>query len=192
MIALAMVLSAAPSVQVVPSLPAIEVPAPVPSPAIDPARLASAHRLLGIIQIEQQYDQLLSRMIPVLSVQIFSSLKDNVRVPARLREYLAHPENEAAARGIFSSEAIKAFKAQYPDMRRATALEYARIFSAAELDQLTSFYATPLGKKALSALPELQNRLMPVGMLAGQKAGQAAIHEMVSQPGFDQLQMPET
>jgi uncharacterized protein len=41
---------------------------------------------------------------------------------------------------------------------------YAETFSAGELRQLTDFYATPVGKKALRTLPQLMNRASDLGM----------------------------
>lgn len=154
--------------------PIVIVPPAQPVPA-DPARLAAAERLLGATHIDQQYDAVLTRMIPVITVQMFSSLKENVAVPAAVRTHLAEPENAAQAERIFAEEAMKGFKGQYAAMRTATAREYAAVFTTDELNQLIAFYASPIGQKSLAVQPELQNKLMPIGMAAGRDVGRGAM-----------------
>ena len=151
----------------------------------DPARLAAAERLLGLVHLEQQYDALFARLIPVMSVQVFTSIKDNVRVPAKIRTELADAASRAEAERIFAEETMKGFKARYPELRAVTAREYAAVFTADELDQLAAFYASPVGQKSLAAMPALQGKLMPIGMAAGRQVGAAAM-----QRTFDRLELP--
>lgn len=142
---------------------------------IDPARIAKAERVLDVIHIDRQYDSIFSRLTPLLTVQVFTSLKDNVRMPASVRSRLADPAELATAERIFAEETTKGFKTRYLELRTATAREYAAAFSAAELDQLATFYESPLGQKTLAVLPTLQAKLMPIGMAAGAQVGQDAM-----------------
>lgn len=174
--------------------PATPAPAPpaASTPTSDKAAIAAAQRLLDATGIERQYDDILAKMIPLMAHQVFGSLKDNVTVPAKLRTFLADEENRGRATRIFNEEAAAAFRARYPTMRDATAREYARIFTAQELDELTAFYATPLGAKALRSVPEIQNQLMPIGVAAGADAGRIAMTRMVEKLGLDQEATPRS
>lgn len=166
--------------------PPAVVPAPPVAPAAaDPVRLAAARRLLTATNIERMYDAMFTQLIPVMTVQVFSGLKDNVQVPAAIRTELAKPDREAAAERMFAAEVQKGFKAEYPDLKDATAREYAAVFTADEMDRLTAFYQSPLGQKTLAVMPQLQARIMPIGMRAGQKVGAAAIRNTIERLQLD-------
>lgn len=152
---------------------------PAPTAAVDPARLAAAGRLLEAMHIDRQYDSMFSQLIPVMSVQLFGILKDNTTVPAALRSELAKPDRQAEAQRYFAEESLRGFKANYPAMKAATAREYAAIFTTDEIAQLSAFYASPVGQKALATMPQLQAKLMPIGMAAGQAVGQDAMRKTV-------------
>ncbi len=152
---------------------------------VDPARIAKAERVLDVIHIDRQYDSIFSRLTPIITVQVFTALKDNVRLPASVRTRLADPAELATAERIFAEETVKGFKTRYIELRTATAREYAAAFSAAELDQLATFYESPLGQKTLSVLPTLQAKLMPIGMAAGAQVGQEAIRRTFERMNFE-------
>lgn len=165
--------AAAMTVQAVP--PPILVQAPPVTVAASPAAVAAAERFLDLIHLDRQYDSIFSRMIPVMTVQVFTSLKDNVKMPAKIRAHLADPAKEAEAERVFADEVMKGFRARYAAMRTATAREYATVFTAEELGQLVAFYQTPLGQKTLAVLPTLQGKLFPIGMAAGREVGEIAM-----------------
>ena len=156
-----------------PAPPIVTVPA-TPT-AVDPQRLAAAQQLLELMHLDQQYDGVFSRMIPVMTIQLFNSLKDNVKVPVSVRSSLADPAKAAEAERIFAEEASNGFKGRYVEMKTATAREYAAAFSLEDLTQLLGFYHSPVGQKTLTVLPALQAKLMPIGMAAGAQVGQAAL-----------------
>jgi hypothetical protein len=159
--------------QVLSAPPAI-VAAPTAAVSVDPVRVSAAEQLLNAMKIEQSYDSMFMQIIPLMTVQIFSGLKDNIKVPVTLRNELAKPEREAAAERIFAAEVLKGLKAEYPSMKAKTAREYASVFTVDELKQLSAFYASPVGQKTLTVMPQLQAKIMPIGMQAGRKVGEAA------------------
>ena len=185
MIGAALILAST-AVQAAPPLPPPVAAVPAAAP-VDPARLTVAKQLLAAMHLDQQYDAIFSRLIPVMSVQLFSSLKNNTTVPASLRSYLADPANAAQAERVFAQEASAGFKSQYAEFSAATAREYAGAFSADELGQLLAFYRSPVGQKTLAVLPAVQAKLIPIGMAAGARIGQAALGRTIErlhlQPG---------
>lgn len=145
----------------------------------DPERIAAADALMTQMGLERQYDLIMAQMIPLATSQLFDGLQHNNQVPAKLREALSDPDRMAAFKRDFAERFGKAFRARYPEMRAMTDREYARAFTTAELRELTAFYATPLGQKTLSVMPELQKRLFPMGVKIGREAGDAAMKATV-------------
>ncbi|OYY79560.1 MAG: hypothetical protein B7Y43_00270 [Sphingomonas sp. 28-62-20] len=138
-----------------------------------------AAKLIEALHIEAQYDRIFLQLIPLLTTQLFDSLKDNVRVSGSLRDKLADAEQLGAAKRYFASAALTGFKDRYPALISATAKEYAASFSLDELKGLVDFYATPLGQKALTALPGIQQRLYPIGVNAGREVGIEAMQKTI-------------
>ncbi len=164
--------------------PAVPPPAPAPATAPaspgdaalpDPQRVAAAAALIEALHIERQYDALFGQMLPLLTQQVFSSIRDNATVDARLRSYLADEKHLASAQRLFAAECLAGFKRRYAALKSATATEYARAFTLDELRGLTSFYASPLGQKILNVQPALQQRLFPIGANAGREVGVEAM-----------------
>lgn len=172
-------LSAAPVPQQAP--PVVAISPPTGSTAIDPLRMAAAEKLVVALRIEAQYDAIFGRLIPAMSTQIFDNLSNNVQVPVSLRNHLADPAHLRDARQRFSQLAVAAFKSRYPQMIKATAAEYAREFSVDELNELAAFYATPLGQKALSVLPAIQQRLFPIGEAMGREVGREVMLKVLDE-----------
>lgn len=175
-----MLLSALAAIQApVPQQPAVPVLVPPAASAaqapIDPARLAAAEKLLLTMHCDDQYESIFSRLIPVITVQLMSGLGSNAKLSPTLRSYFTEPTTRDKASRVFAEEAMKGFRAHYADLRKATAREYALVFTADELNQLTTFYSSPVGEKALAMLPQLQSKLMPLGMSVGQDVGKQAM-----------------
>lgn len=162
--------------QTVPPLPPrATVTPPRPADEADPARVRAATRVLMATHIEAQYDQAFGRLIPIITKQTFDSIKDNVKVPVALRNFLADESNLATAQREFAERVFKGFRARYPALIAATAREYAQAFTADELDALAAFYESTLGQKTLATLPALQGRLFNLGADMGRVVGEEAI-----------------
>jgi len=150
----------------------IEIPPPV---APEAKTIAAANRLLTAMNIDAQYDSILGQMIPVMSAQVFQQVRDNVQTPDSVRRQLDDPAKLAKLREIFAEEVTKEFRARYGKIRTETAREYARLFTAEELNEIADFYSRPAGRKALEVMPQLNERLFPIGMRIGAEAGRAAM-----------------
>lgn len=161
-------------------------PSSPPKPAIpvDPARIAAAEKLLTIMGVNDQYESLFSRMIPTMTVQLMTSLGSNADLPVSWRSYFTEPTTRDHASRVFAEEAMNGFRARYDDMRKATAREYAAAFSVDELDQISAFYSSPVGRKALRTLPELQGKLLPIGMRIGEDVGKSAMLRTIERIGL--------
>jgi uncharacterized protein len=173
--------------------PVVIPAAPPATPAQpDAATIAAADRLLGVMQIERQYDTILAQIIPLTIAQLTTQVRDNVQVPDALRTHLADDNRRAAFTAMLTAEVTREFRARYATMRRQTAVEYARTFTLADLEALSAFYTSTVGAKALAEMPGLQQRLMPLGMQMGMAAGQAAMARTVQALLGDGADRPRT
>ena len=177
------------------AIPALVQAAPAP-PAPPPAAsavaptaagLEAARRLLKATNIEQQYDLNFARLIPLVTKQIFNSIKDNSKVPPRVRNFLNDPANLDRAERDFAERLKKGFQQRYPRLIDEAARAYAQAFTVEELNALAAFYDSPLGQKTLAELPELQNKLFMVGGTLGMEVGKEAIRQtleaLLPEPG---------
>lgn len=146
-------------------------------PAVKPEadRIVAANRLLTTMKIDAQYDSMLAQMIPLMSAQVFQQVRDNVKTSDTVRRHLDDPTRIAQLRKVFAEEIAKEFRARYGKLRQETAREYARLFTAEELNEIADFYERPAGRKALEVIPQLQQRLFPIGVRIGAEAGEAAM-----------------
>ena len=175
-----------------PPPPVVVVVPPMAPAAPDPARVAAANKLLGAMSIERQYDTLLGQMIPIMTAQLTVQLRDNVNMPDALRAQLADETAQKAFQAMLSDEVGKEFRARYGELRRLIAIEYAREFTLADLAALTEFYGSPVGQRALVAMPKLQARLIPIGMRVGMEAGRAAMETTMKRQVGDGAKPPRT
>lgn len=69
---------------------------------------------------------------------------------------------------VFDSAAVsryRAFRAKYfdmPKMRAAAAAEYARLFSQSELDEMVTFFESPIGRKYIETQPQIGDVVQPI------------------------------
>ena len=64
--------------------------------------------------------------------------------------------------------------------------------SPTDLAALTEFYGSPVGQRALVAMPKLQARLIPIGMRVGMEAGRAAMETTMKRQVGDGAKPPRT
>lgn len=58
---------------------------------------------------------------------------------------------------------------------------YAKYFSVEDIEGLTKFYQTPLGKKTLSVLPQTVIEMQTASMQLGQKVGRESMEEVLTE-----------
>jgi len=166
-----------------PSPPPIVQAAP-PKP-VDPAALASAKKLLGMMHLEQTIDRMMGSMVPVMAPAILGMLEHEDTTRAVMEKMESQPDGRKRLMAIFSDEFLKSLRARYPSIIDSAAQEYAATFSARELDQAIAFYSTPTGAKFLALQPQLQQavgtRAGAIGREAGMEAGQRAMLRAVQE-----------
>ena len=122
-------------------LPFSPAAAQTAAPPIDPSFRADIERLMEITGASSLATQLANTVSSALIEGIRQRQPD---VPDRLVTIVKEVLSDEFAKGFTSS-----------DMRNKQVALYARNFTQAEIGGLLDFYASPVGKKAISVLPTL-------------------------------------
>ncbi|MCG2841837.1 DUF2059 domain-containing protein [Sandaracinobacter sp. RS1-74] len=97
-------------------------------------------------------------------------------------------QGEVAA--IVTEEFLAEANRMVPMLAEQVRRRHAEIFTAAELDQLTAFYSSPIGRKFTAVSPELQARLMRDGGPVGEAAARAALPRIIARLKAAHLNTP--
>ena len=122
------------------------------------ARLAAARRLMQATGATA----LAGQLVDALEQQLVALLAQ------------ANPGREAEVRSIVTDLLLPEFRARVGELEGPTERIWAAAFTAAEMDEIIAFYATPVGRKALSVMPQLAQRSTELGMAWGQRVAQEA------------------
>ncbi len=128
-------------------------------PNANPASLAAAHRLLDAMG----YEDLMRRTTQSMVAPMKADIK------RRLEEKLERPVDDSliVELSAVADRFMKARLVDEPKLRSATALLYARHYSAADLDHMAVLYRDPVMQRFNRQLPALMAEFMPLitGML---------------------------
>ncbi len=127
--------------------PAAAQDRPVPTSAPEPARVAAARELLDVIMPPEDRREMFRTIID-------SMLNNTVVGIAKANDLEALFEKRPAVRAVFTGFvdrqkklALDDLDESTPELMLAYANAYARRFTAAELAELTAFFASPLGRR---------------------------------------------
>lgn len=87
----------------------------------------------------------------------------------------ANPGKEAQVRSLVTELLMPEFRARIGELEQPTLRIWADAFTVAEIEELLAFYATPIGRKTLSVMPQLSQQSSALGMAWGQRVAQDAI-----------------
>lgn len=136
------------------------------------ARMAAAFHLLDLLHYDETLNRQIAILIPIVSGSVIGNMAaspDGKMLADALVERGKGGHDRLAA--IIGEEFASAFKKRYAELKEAAAHEYATQFTLAELQDLTAFYATPVGVKLLSKISEIQQNVGKAGAQIGQQAG---------------------
>lgn len=137
---------------------AAQTPAVVLAPALDPARVAAARRLIELLDVAAVMGGGLVEMENELrsGAGLSASLDRN---PATRMERAKNPQAwDAAIKriGAMQADAVRAIvEGVTPQVVEATIAIYARNFTVGDLDALIAFYQTPVGIKLRDRMPAI-------------------------------------
>jgi hypothetical protein len=118
---------------------------------VDPARLAAARELLGVMLPAEQRDRIMENMIRPMMANLRQSM---LQAPG-FGEMLGKDANVAAAFDRFvkgqEDRSVATVKAGMPGMIEAMARAYARRFDTRQIADIRAFFETPSGKAYITA-----------------------------------------
>jgi len=133
--------------------------------SIDPAKEAAIRKMFEVMGTSKMMQQVLGAMSGNMKPMLMSSLP-----PGGYREKLADL--------FFQRFQSKVRVEQLLDIAVPI---YDKYFSKEEVEGLTRFYQTPLGKKALSVLPQSLTEMQTASMKLGEKLGAEAMTEVLDE-----------
>jgi hypothetical protein len=138
--------------------------APAAQPKIDPAKEADIRKLMQLTGAD------------TLAAQMMTSMETSLR-PSLIN---AFPPGDYRAKlvDLFFEKLSAKIGASTTEL---TIPIYAKYFSDAEIQQLTAFYQTPVGAKAIKVLPQLMNEVMTTSQAWGQQLAQECMKEVLAE-----------
>lgn len=135
---------------------------PAPAAAPDPARLAAAERLVGLIMPADLLRRMAGQPIPGIDAA--------AQTPPEADGLSADPhfaERMRIQTRITNEVMVEIMAELEPEMRRMFASFFARQFSLAEIEEMTVFFSTPVGRRyAEVTLALTEDPVVMEGMLA--------------------------
>jgi uncharacterized protein len=136
-----------------------------PQTKIDPVKEADIQKLLDAMGAEELVTQTMGNTEKTIRPLLVNTLP-----PGEYRDKLID---------LFLAKLLSKL-----DVRKVAELSvpvYDKYFSDAEVKDLTSFYATPSGRKYLSVLPAMMAELQEKGRKMGEEAGRQAMVEVMAE-----------
>jgi len=138
LIALAAIVAAGPlaaAAQTSPPAPVAAAPA-----AVTPKTEALVRRMMKAMKVENQVDQMLGAMLPVMAEQQFK----------------ANPQLTEADRALIVETTRQVMREEFTPKLLARAVPiYAATFNESELEQIVAFYESPPGRSIIEKMPSL-------------------------------------
>ena len=145
--------------------PAASAAAAASQSKIDPAKEADIRRLLDVAGTKALMTQMMQSMSDGMKPMLINALP-----PGDYREKLAD---------LFLAKFQS--KADLQHLLDMAVAVYDRHFSHEEIKGLIKFYETPLGKKAISEMPQLMNEMTTAGRRWGEQLGQESMQEVLAE-----------
>lgn len=133
--------------------------------AIDPEKEKAIRRMFEAIGTQKAMEELLAGMSGNIRTSLISNLP-----PGDYRERLAD---------LFIEKLLPKF--QIPQMMDMAVPIYAKYFTKEEIDGLTAFYQTPLGKKAATVMPQALLEITTESVKMGEKLGRESMIEVLEE-----------
>jgi hypothetical protein len=132
---------------------------------IDPAKEAAIRKLFEVQGTKTIFDKTVAGMLENTRPQMAAALP-----PGDYKEKLVDAFLERFKKKLDSTEMVN-----------VAVPVYDKYFTKVEIDDLIAFYSTPLGKKAVSVLPQVVTESQSAGMKLGEKWGQEAMMEVLEE-----------
>lgn len=137
------------------------------APAPDTATEAAVRELLTSMKYRQMMDAAMQSMTKNMPNMILQMATNSINANSKLTDEQKKAELAKAAEripgAIASMQVILNDPSLIDDIITEIVPLYARYFTVDEIHQLAAFYATPLGNKMMTVMPQIMNEAMQVG-----------------------------
>ena len=134
---------------------------------VDPAASAAVRKMLTAMDYQRVMRESMKQMIKTMPSIMESGAKAAIANDARLNDAQrkqALTELETTLPAAFAKlDTMFADPTLVDEMIDAMVPLYARIFTVKEIEQMADFHSSPVGKKALAAMPQLMAEGMKIG-----------------------------
>lgn len=147
--------------------PAFAQTAAAPATTANPAVVAATHSMLATMRVRETMSTAFLQVEQQMPGQITASLTSAIRNDPKMSEQQkaealvkleqGMPELKRRLHGLFADPGL------LDDMVKEMVPVYAETYSLEEIQQLTAFYASPIGQKMLAKMPQLMSRSMEIG-----------------------------
>ena len=147
----------------------------------DSAALPAAERLMTVMGVEAQFEQIFVISAPAMAQNAVAQLEAS-QTTREMMEALTKGDyaRKERVKAILAEEYLAAFRAQKARMVREMAREYAIAFTAAELDELARFFGSGAGAKYVAQQPMLQEKLTKANQRIGIEVGMVATPKAIT------------
>jgi hypothetical protein len=156
--------SQAPATKLTPPVQTVD-PASKTAATIEPTKEAAIHRLFEVMGTKDAMRQLIAGMSETVRPTLESSL----------------PAGEYRAQLIDLFFQRLQAKLRVDDLLELAVPIYDKYFSLEDIEGLTKFYRTPLGKKAISVLPQVLLEAQSAGRKLGEQMGRESMMEVLEE-----------
>ena len=132
---------------------------------IDPAKEAAIHKMFEVMDMTKMMQETVAGMSSSIKPVLLSSL-----APGEYREKLVD---------LFFQRFQSKFKAE--KLIELAIPVYAKYYTTEEIEGLTAFYKTPLGKKTLSVMPQTVIDMQTAGRKMGEELGHQSMLEVLAE-----------
>lgn len=136
-------------------------------PAVDPERAAAAKELLAAMKVQEQFHKTLDSMQNVLAGQMKAQPGGDKAVATIAKVF--EPESEHVRVYLTDAEA-------------AMTRFYAERFTAAEMKEISAFYASASGQKLQAAIPDMVQALGPPVVKFQESVKKVIMDELSAKP----------
>lgn len=147
----------------------------------DSAALPAAERLMMVMGVEAQFEQIFVISAPAMAqnavAQLEASQTTREMMDALTKGDYARKERVKA---ILAEEYLAAFRVQKARMLRDMAREYSTAFTTAELEELARFFSDGAGAKYVAQQPMLQEKLTRANQRIGIEVGMVATPKAIT------------
>lgn len=157
---------------------------PVSAQVTAPTPMEDARAILIAGNAEQTLDFMFTQLIPVMEAGFLGQIGQINGGTELIQQIEAeYPGGQAAFGKRFGELLMIGLQAEYSAILDQAAQQYVAEIKADDLTKIRSFMESDAGRAMAAAQPKIQQKLSAAGQIIGQKAGEKAATQLMSEAG---------